>query len=255
MSVQDCIAKFADLTLRCDVREHHSHTVTRFVLGLRSKIMRDMIIDSYDLDTVEEAFDVTLNIDLTFKRLVNVKSACFKCEGYEHYDYQCPSNSRRVSIISNDDVDDSKVVEDVHVPSKTTSIIEDISIGFDTPIFDEDHASYKGTSVVDEIVESGILLNINVHVHDTSDSAPEIMKPSVSSQILKYSFVTPLIKDDSGHKRIDYNVVTSSGPSESHRVDYGFIVIPTGSSSSESSEFLVMIQHVISSAFSFTDCL
>ena len=28
-----------------------------------------------------------------------------------------------------DDVDDSKIVEDVHVPSKTVSIIEDISVG------------------------------------------------------------------------------------------------------------------------------
>jgi len=31
MSVQDYITKFEDLTLRCDVREHHSHTVTRFI--------------------------------------------------------------------------------------------------------------------------------------------------------------------------------------------------------------------------------
>jgi len=28
MSVQNYIAKFEDLTLRCDVREHRSHTVT-----------------------------------------------------------------------------------------------------------------------------------------------------------------------------------------------------------------------------------
>ena len=32
-----------------------------------------MITGSYDLDTVEEAFDVTLKIDLTFKTLVNAK--------------------------------------------------------------------------------------------------------------------------------------------------------------------------------------
>ena len=52
MSVQDYIA------LRCDVREHRSHVVTRFVWDLRSKIRCDMIIGSYDLDTVEEVFDV-----------------------------------------------------------------------------------------------------------------------------------------------------------------------------------------------------
>ena len=52
-----------------------------------------MITDSYDLDTVEEAFDVALKIDLTFKRLVNAKARCFKCEGYERYDYLSPSKS------------------------------------------------------------------------------------------------------------------------------------------------------------------
>jgi len=33
-----------------------------------------MITGSYDLDTVEEAFDIALKIDLTFKRLVNAKT-------------------------------------------------------------------------------------------------------------------------------------------------------------------------------------
>jgi len=74
MSVQDYIAKFEDLTIRCDVREHCSHTVTRFVWSLRSKIRRAMFTGSYDLDTVEEAFDVTLKINLTFKRLVRAKA-------------------------------------------------------------------------------------------------------------------------------------------------------------------------------------
>ena len=87
MSVQEYIAKFEDLTLRCDVRKHRCHTVIRFACGLRSKIKCVMITGSYDLDTVEEPFDVSLKIELTFKRLVNVKTRCSKCEGYEHYDY------------------------------------------------------------------------------------------------------------------------------------------------------------------------
>jgi len=41
-----------------------------------------MIIGSYDLDTVKEAFDVALKIDLTFKMLVNANVWCSKCEGY-----------------------------------------------------------------------------------------------------------------------------------------------------------------------------
>jgi len=52
-----------------------------------------MITGSYDLNIVEEAFDVALKIDLTFTRLVNVKARCSKCEGYRHTDYQCPSKS------------------------------------------------------------------------------------------------------------------------------------------------------------------
>ena len=139
--VQDYIAKFEDLTLHCDEREQSSHTVTRFVWGLRSKIRRVMITSPYDLDIVEETFDVALKIDLTFKRLVNVKVRYSKCEGYGHYDHQCPLKSQHVSIVSSDDVDNSKVVEDIHIPSKITNIIETISISSDTSILDEGHAS------------------------------------------------------------------------------------------------------------------
>ena len=53
-----------------------------------------------------------------------------------------------------DDVADSKFVENVHVPFKTASIIEDITIGFVTPIFDE--ASDSTSDDVNEIVESKI---------------------------------------------------------------------------------------------------
>ena len=36
-----------------------------------------------------------------------------------------------------DDADDSKIIEDVHVPSKTASIIEDVAVGSNTSIIDE----------------------------------------------------------------------------------------------------------------------
>jgi len=64
-----------------------------------------------------------------------------------------------------------------------------------------------------------------------------------------------LIEHEIDHETIDSSVITSSGPSKSSRDDYVFMVVPTESSSSESSEFLVMIQCVIFSAYSFTDCL
>jgi len=44
-----------------------------------------MITAAYNLDIVEEVFDVALKIDLTFKKLINVKAQRYKCEGYEHY--------------------------------------------------------------------------------------------------------------------------------------------------------------------------
>jgi len=74
MSVHDYIAIFKDLTHRSNMSEHHSETIFRFVWGLRSKIRCAMITGSYDLDTIEEAFDVALKINLTFKILVNVKA-------------------------------------------------------------------------------------------------------------------------------------------------------------------------------------
>jgi len=131
-----------------------------------------------------------------------------------------------------------------------------ISVNFDIPILDEGHASYEDTSeVVDVIVESDTLLIIDAHVHNTSDSAPELMESSVSSQIFRYSFVIPLIKDEIDHETVDSSVVISSGPSESPHVDYGFIIVPTESSSNESSKFLAMIQQMVSSASVFTGCL
>jgi len=163
--------------------------------------------------------------------------------------------SRHVSIVSNNDIDDLKVVEDVHITSKTTSIIEDISVAFDILILDEGYTSYEGTSeVVDVIIGSGTPLTIDAQVYDNSDFAFELVEFSVSSQIFRYSFATPLIEDEIDYNTVDSSVITFGGPSESPRADYGFIIVPTKSSSSESSEFLAMIQQVVSYA-SFTGCL
>jgi len=85
--------------------------------------------------------------------LVNAKARCSKCEEYGYYDYQCPSESQHVKTVSTDD--DSKVVEDFHVSSKATRIIEDIAVDFETPIIDEIHMSSDSVSDdVDEIAES-----------------------------------------------------------------------------------------------------
>jgi len=129
--------------------------------------------------------------------------------------------------------------------------MENLLVGSDTPIIDKDHAFYEGISeVVDAIVESGTILDADTHAHDISEFAFELAESTVSSQISRYSFAIYLI-DDIEHKTVDSSVITSSGPFESPSAKYNFMVIPIDSSSSESPEFLVMIQQMISNAFSF----
>ena len=86
-------------------------------------------------------------------------------------------------------------------------------------------------------------------------SPPELAESGASSQISRYSFATPLIKDGIEHETVNSSVIISSGPSESPCVEYDFMVVSIDSSSNESPEFLVMIQQMISSALSFSDCL
>ena len=52
---------------------------------------------------------------------------------------------------------DLKVVEDIHVPFRTASITENITVGFSTLIFDEAHMSSDSTShKVNEIIKPNI---------------------------------------------------------------------------------------------------
>ena len=93
LSVSDYITRFEDLTHRYDVKEHCSHTITRFVSRLRYNTRRAIITSFYGVDSVIDAFDFALKIDLTFKGIVSARAweQCSKCEGYGHYDYQCLS--------------------------------------------------------------------------------------------------------------------------------------------------------------------
>ena len=73
---------------------------------------------------------------------------CSKCEGYGHYDYQYPSESHVNIVLSG--VDDSKVVEGVHVHSEICSVIEGTSIDPCPPILNEIPMSSESTiDVVD----------------------------------------------------------------------------------------------------------
>ena len=74
MFFQNYIAIVEDLTCLCNLREHHSHIITRFASGLRSKIKCNMITGFHDVDTLEEAFDFALKLHLTFKELLIAKA-------------------------------------------------------------------------------------------------------------------------------------------------------------------------------------
>ena len=118
---------------------------------------------------MKDAFDFALKIDLTFKGIVSAKAweQCSKCEGYEqynyqcpswekyskceeywHFDYQCPLESRYVNIVPINDVDDSKVVENDRVPSEISSVVEEPLVNSDAPIIDESHVSSADISDV-----------------------------------------------------------------------------------------------------------
>ena len=52
---------------------------------------------------------------------------------------------------------------------------------------------------MDAIVESGIPLNGDAHIHDTSDYTLELVESSISSHIFRSLFATLLIKDEIDH--------------------------------------------------------
>lgn len=100
-----------------------------------------MLTSSYYVDSVDEAIHLVLDLELSFKWILISKARehCSKCEGYGHYNYQCPQRAIHVNIVYSDDVDDSMVVEDVYVSSEITSVVEDILVDSSAPILNEVH--------------------------------------------------------------------------------------------------------------------
>ena len=74
MSIRDYIARFNDLTLCFDVREDRCRTISWFCLSLRFDIRRAMLTSSYQVDSVEEAFHLTLELELSFKGIFIFKA-------------------------------------------------------------------------------------------------------------------------------------------------------------------------------------
>ena len=101
MSVRDYIARFEDLTRRCDVREHCSLTITRFVFDLRSDSKHVMITSSYGVDCIEDTFGFALKIVLTFKGIIGAKcwEQCFSVLNVRDMDIMITSAPRRADML------------------------------------------------------------------------------------------------------------------------------------------------------------
>jgi len=107
--------------------------------------------------------------------------------------------------VSTDNVDDSKVVEDVHVPSKFTSVIDDASADSCPSIFDEVHVSFEGTSdVMNALMESSTSIAEETYVYEDDQKSQEIdiesivATPNMSSSSKSVEFLAMLHQVNSG---------------------------------------------------------
>ena len=92
----------------------------------------------------KETFLLALELESSLRAPLNrstfkTRERCFTCEGYGHHanecssikcsncgefrhnGYQCPSKSQHTNNVQIDDIDNSKIVEDVQIPSEVTS--------------------------------------------------------------------------------------------------------------------------------------
>ena len=80
-----------------------------------------------------------------------------------------------------DDIDNLRIVEDVHIPSEVTSNVDDL-VKSCTPTLDETHIHKENINDDhDALVESSTLMpdDLNVTENDTSDSEHVLMKSNM----------------------------------------------------------------------------
>ena len=134
--------------------------------------------------------------------------------------------SRHVNILPNDDVDNSKIVENVNVPSENTSVIEDVYV----------------PSKISGVIEDP-LVNLSAPISDKSHVSSADISNNVDVLVESITHIideTYIYEDDQEiqETKIESTIVTSSM-----------------SSSSESLEFLALLHQVSSGVFSFSGCL
>ena len=72
-----------------------------------------------------------------------------------------------------DDIDDSKVVEDVHVHSEISGIVEDSLVNLGIPIIDVSHVPSAGINDVNVPVDSRIPTPNEIYIHEENQESQE----------------------------------------------------------------------------------
>ena len=142
-----------------------------------------------------------------------------------------------------DDIDNSRIVEDVHIPSEVTSDVFDELIKTSTPTLDETYVHEENISNVhDALVESNIVIpdDIDVLEDDTSNSEHVLVESSMHVHVARYSLVIPIIEDRIDHETADTSVVTFCKSYEFSCADCDYVVALYFFSSSESVKFIIM---------------
>ena len=97
MSIQDHIVRFDDLILRCDVREDCYQSISTFCSGLMSDVRRAMLTSSYDVDSIDEAFHLALELESSFKEIFIFKASVLSMR---EIDIMITSAPRRVDMLT-----------------------------------------------------------------------------------------------------------------------------------------------------------
>ena len=100
-----------------------------------------------------------------------------------------------IRIVSSDEVDVSKIIEKVHVPFKTVSIIEDTAVGTDTLVIDEIHMSDSASDDVNEIVEP-ITLHLSVAYIDDITKPIALCNDTHKFAVYPYSTLQEFVVDN-----------------------------------------------------------
>jgi len=117
---------------------------------------------------------------------------CSKCKEFEHYDYQCPSKSQHTDNVQIDDINNSRIVGNVHIPF--TSDVDDL-VKSSKSALDEIHIHEESISdVQNALVESSTPIpdDIDVLENDTSNFEHVLVESSILVQVAEDSLTIPM---------------------------------------------------------------